>query len=231
MTRILKFTRAETGGATRFDRDALEVFPDAPAVPVTFTHPQETGPEEPPPMDPDEIRAGIMAAARADAEAKVKEAYQEGLARGTEAGRKQFDVSIARSADALTAAAGAIEAAQARFLDSLEPQVVALVKLMVARVIDVELQINPEILQRTVRRALEKMAGQYAVTLYLHPDDLDAVKEHEIALLDSMPGVESLQIAASDEVEAGGCIARSEHMEVDARLESLLVQVLDTLTE
>jgi flagellar assembly protein FliH len=231
MGRVLKFTRSETGGATPFDRDFLEEFPDAPSVPMTFAAAPEPEADEPPPLDPDEIREGIMAAARADAEAKVKEAYQEGLARGTEAGRKQFEVSIARSADAVAAAAEAIQTAQARFLDGLEPQVIALVKRLVARVIDVELKTNPEVLQHTVRRALAQMAGQYAVTLHLNAADLEAIRVHEIALLDSLPGVESLTLAASEEVEPGGCIARSAHMEVDARLESMLAQILDTLTE
>lgn len=231
MGRVLKFFRSETGGATRFDRGSLEEFPEDPTVGLPPAPDAEALAEESPAIDPDALREAIMSAARVDAEAKVKEAYQEGLARGIEAGRQQFEASIAQSAGAVTAAAEAIGATQTQFLDSLEPQILGLVELMVKRVIGVELRTNPDLLQNTVRRALEKLAGQYAVSLHLHPDDLEAIRQHEITLLDSVPGVESLQLLASDEVEPGGCIARSEFMEVDARLESLLAQVLDALTE
>jgi len=231
MGRVLKFTRAETDGVTRFGRDSLEEFPDEPIAPVAFANETVEPAEAPPFLDPDAIREDIMAAARADAAAKVKEAYQEGLERGMDAGWKKFESSIARSAEALTAAADAIQGAQAQFLDHLEPQVLQLVKLLVSRVIETECKTNPALIQHTVRRALEQLTGQYAVVLLLHPDDMKAIEEHKIALLDSVPGVESIQIVASDEVAPGGCIARSDAMEVDARLESLLAQALDALTE
>ena len=229
MARILKFIRAETGDVTRFDRDCFEEFPDIPEETYPGEPVAET--EEEAPLDPDAIREAIMAAARADAECKVKEAYQEGLDRGMETGRQRFDASLARCADALNAAAKAIETSHAEFLGQLEPQVIALLKLAVTRVIGAEMRGNPDLLQHTVRRALEKLSGQYAVTLLLHPDDLEAIRKHEITLLDSVPGIQTLEIVASDAVEPGGCIARSDFMEVDARLETLLGQVLDALTE
>lgn len=230
MGRVLKFIHAETGDVTPFGREAYEEFPDEPVMSLPPA-PETVEPEEEIPLDPDAIREEIMAAARIDAEYKVKEAYQEGLQRGMDAGREQFDASIAKCADTLNAAAEEIRQAHEHFLNSLEPQVVALVRLMVTRVIDLELHTNPDLLQRMVRRTLDRMAGQFAVTLLVNPRDLEAVRAHEIALLDGMPGVESLQVLASEEVGPGGCIARSEFTEVDARLESLLHQVLDALTE
>lgn len=231
MSRILKFTRSETEGAVRYGRDLLEEFPDEPEEPAQ-------APAEMPeigiadlPFDPEELREEVMAAARADAEEKVKQAYREGHARGMDAGREQFDASVAESAGALKAAAEALQQSQERFLDGLEPQVISLVKLLVTRVIDVEIRTNPEVLRHTVRRALRQLAGQYAVTLYLHPDDVAAIEEHQVSLLKNVPGVETLHVTAGEGIEPGGCIARSDSMEVDARLQSLLEQVLDDLTE
>jgi flagellar biosynthesis/type III secretory pathway protein FliH len=229
--RVLKFVHAQTTDVTPFGRDALEEFPDAPAY-VLPAFQEEAPPEEVEmPLDPDVIREEIMAAARIDAEHKVKEAYQEGLARGTEAGRERFDATIAKSAEALQAAAEAIRESHEHFLNGLEPQVIGLVKALVTKVIDLEMSTHPDLLNHMVRRALDRMAGQFAVTLLVNPQDLEAIRAHEIALLDGIPGVESLQVVASEDVGPGGCIARSADLEIDARLESLLEQVLNALTE
>ncbi len=234
MARILKFVHAETVEVARFDRESLEEFPDEALLAPDFLPMEEEDgdiAEEEPPVDPEVLREEVMAAAREEAAQKVQEAYQEGLARGTQAGRERFDASLAHCTEALEAAATAIQTSHDAFVDSLEPQVLALVKLMVTRVIDAESKSNPDLLQLTARRALARLAGQFSVTLLVHPDDVEALKLHEVSLLDSVSGVDTLHIQANDTVAPGGCIAQSSEMEVDARLETLLNQVLDALTE
>lgn len=234
MSRILKFVHSETAEVARFDRGCLEEFPEKETLAPDFLPLEEDDPEteeELPPIDPELIREEIMAGAREEAARKVQEAYQEGLTRGTQAGQERFDASLARCTEALEGAGAAIQSSHDTFLDSLEPQVVALVKLMAERVVQAELKSSPEALQHMARRALSRLAGQFSVTLLVHPDDLDALKAHQVSLLDSVAGVDTLHIQSSDTVEPGGCIAQSEEMEVDARLETLLAQVLDALTE
>lgn len=232
MARIYKFVRSETGEATPFGRDFLEEFPDRAVLapefaPVSGVYEDE---EDEAPVNLNDLREEVLAAARAEAEQKVQEAYQEGLARGMAAGQEKFEATLAHCAGALEVAAEALRETHEAFLNSLEPQVIALVKMAVSRVIEAESSLNPELLRNTVRRALEKLAGQIEVTLHLHPDDLEAIRQHEVTLLDHVPGVETLHLRASTGVEPGGCIAQSDSMEVDARLETLLAQALDALT-
>lgn len=234
MARILKFVHAETAEVTRFDRDSLETFPDEALLAPDFLpldEAEQDGEDEQVELDPALIREEIMAEAREEAARKVQEAYQEGLSRGMEAGRERFDASLAHCTEALEAAAQAIQSAHEQFLDTLEPQVVALVKMMVKRVIEEEIRTHPDAILAMARRALARLAGQFSVNLLVHPDDVEALKAHQITLLDSVSGVDNLQILPSDTVSPGGCIAQSAEMEVDARLETLLTQVLDALTE
>ena len=58
----------------------------------------------------------------------------------------------------------------------------------------------------------------------------EAVKAHEVGLLDSFPGIARLDVLADETVEPGGCIARTDTTDVDARVDTLLAQVLDSLT-
>jgi flagellar assembly protein FliH len=232
MTKVLKFVHAETEGATPFGRDLLESFPDEEREVPTFEAPEE--PEEKAmeeaSLDPDAIREEIMAAARVDAEEKVQEAYQEGLARGTEAGREAFDATLAKCSKTLNAAGAALEESHRAFLDDLEPQVLSLVKALVTKVIEVELKTNPDVLKKSVERALALLVDGHQVSLLLNPADVEAVKAHEVGLLDSFPGIARLDVLADETVEPGGCIARTDTTDVDARVDTLLAQVLDSLT-
>ena len=234
MARILKFVHSETGSVAPFGRDALDEFPEKePLLPdfLPLVDHEPVVEEEVPEIDPEVIREEIMAEARQEAARKVQEAFQEGLARGTQAAEDRFETSLAKCTETLDAAAAAIQSAHEQFLDTLEPQVVALVKLMAQQVIESELKSDPESLPRMARRALSGLAGQFSVTLLVHPDDLAALQTHQVTLLDSVSGVDILNIIASDTVEPGGCIARSDEMEIDARVETLVGRVLDALTE
>ncbi|HPX39768.1 MAG TPA: hypothetical protein PLF51_04985, partial [Candidatus Hydrogenedentes bacterium] len=61
----------------------------------------------------------ILEDARQEAELKVREAYAEGLRRGTEAGQAKFAEAVGKAAEALEHAAVAMREAQAEFLLSL----------------------------------------------------------------------------------------------------------------
>jgi len=233
MDKVLKFIRAETEGAAPFGRDLLEAFADELPPPPTFTLLSESaeGHEEQPPVDPEVIRQEILAEARAEAERLVQQAYKEGLARGTEAGREAFDATLAQCAQALSAAGDALQESHVAFLENLEPQVLSLVKEIVTRVIDVELRINPDVLRRSAERALALLADEHKVTLSLNPGDLEAIQAHKVELLDAFPRIESLTLQADPSVAPGGCVASTPATDVDAQIETRLAQVLDSLTE
>ena len=190
MAKILKFIHAQTESVSPYDRDLLESFPDKDQAPPAFEELVEIDEEieEPEvPQDPEALREELMATLRADAEEKVKEAYREGLARGTAAGQEAFDLTLAQCAEALEQAGKAIEEKHTEFLDNLSPQVLTLVKAIATKVIEVELKTNPEVLEQTVRRALALLTDGHQVTLSLNPADLDAIRDHEVELLDSFP--------------------------------------------
>lgn len=232
MSKVLKFIHAETEGASLFGRDLLEAFPEeADMVHVVEATPEGELEGEPAPVDTEQLRQEVLAAARDEAAQKVQEAYQEGLSRGTEAGKEAFEATLAECAAALTSAGDQLEAAHRAFLENLEPQVIALVKDIAAKVIAVELQTNDAILARTVSRALSELVGEHAITLLLNPQDLEAMRDQEVKLLDSFPRITTLNLEADESIAPGSCIARTDTMDVDGRLDTLLAHVLDSLTE
>lgn len=175
--------------------------------------------------------AMILEQARADAEEKVREAYAEGMRRGIAAGEEKFNESVGETARMLSQAAETLQQARQEFLDELEPQMVRLATSIASKIINRETQISSEIVQRTTRSVLERVLDEERVVLRVNSKDLDTLREHRIQMLDEFEGIKQLELQADDSIVPGGCIAVTEHLRIDGRLESQLEQILNQLME
>lgn len=229
MGKIYSAQDAQQRRLDRFDRDRLELFSDTPAVEFTLPPPLQPQEVSGQTVDHGELRETLMAELRAEAQEQVEAAFREGHRRGHEAGRQEFLTSTAQAAAALEAAAAAMTQAREAFLSALEPQVLELVTLLCRKVLARELTTDIELVQRTVRRALEQIADQQKLLLRLNPEDLEAIRAHRVTLLEEFPAIEELELQPDPAVTAGGCIAESRTLQVDARLEVLLENVLEAL--
>jgi len=173
----------------------------------------------------------ILDDARKEAEAKVREAYTEGLRRGTEAGRAQFEERVGKAAEALEAAAAAMQAAREEFLESLESQVVLLAMSIAKRILRREPSVDTERVRKTVREALVHLEKSERISLRLNPADLAALEEQNVRLLDEFEAAENLELIPDETVAPGGCVAESEYMEVDAQIETQLQKIIDDILE
>ncbi len=180
-----------------------------------------------PPVDP----AAVLAEARAEAVRVVQEAYAEGYRRGVEAGQAEFAESVGQAAQALISAGQALVQARETFLGALEPQVASLAHAIAARILRREAQVNPELLQITVRAALGNLIEREQVTLHVNPQDLDVLKAQQVTLLEEFDGIEHLAIVPDPSVESGGCMADTASLHVDATLNAQLDRILNALME
>lgn len=171
----------------------------------------------------------ILMRARREAEQKVREAYAEGLRKGFDAGKEQFEASVAQAGSALNAAATAIREARQQFIEALTPQVVELAVAVAGRILQREAATDPELIVRTAERALVHLANHEHVTVRVNPADLEAIKARRVQLLEQVEGVSRLSVIADESVSSGGCLASSVLMEADARIESQLSALLDVL--
>ena len=227
--------RIYKGGNARklniFGRDQMEEFAPKPLHIDLLPPPLETSPPEVSSVDLEEFRQNLLAELRAEAQDKVEQAFKEGHRRGYEAGRKEFLDSTAQAAGLLEDAARQMAATREDFLQHLEPQVLEVVHLICARVLLREGRTGDELVVSIVRRALEKIADRQRIRLRISPRDHEALRKHRVTLLESFNGIEELEIIPDDSISPGGCIADSLLMHVDARLETLLQNVLDGLRE
>lgn len=210
MSKIIKSFESRQEEIAVYERNALEVIHSGHAGNGEFVDP-----------------ATILAEAREEAEKKVKEAYAEGMRRGLEAGEKKFRESVGGSEQMLHDAAGALKKARDEFIAALEPQLAELALRIAERILRRETQLSPDVAKESARAALEHVMGQENVVLHVNPDDLKVIREHRIAILEEFDGISHFDIVPDETVGPGGCIAKTDHLQVDARLEAQLEKVFD----
>ena len=216
MARIYRSHEADAIGAS-LGRDYLQEFPDTP--PEGSAEDVEVEEE---PFDAEALREAVLAEAREEAERKVLEAYQEGLKRGMEAGKRDFEARVATASQALEAAAVAIQDAREDFLSRLEGEVVLLTRGIIQRVVMRESSTDPELVSRLARRALEALVDEEDIRLRVNPVDRAALQEQRVALLEEFRGLKRLQIDTDEGVEPGGCIADTKNFQADFQPSALL---------
>ena len=214
-TRIIKGHVAQAGNIHTYEREVLEhVLPETAAA----VEEEET-------VDTSEV----LAQAQAEAERIMQEAYEEGMRQGLEAGRAQFEQSVAHAATAVEQAAQEVQRAYRAFLESLEPQVVTLAHSIATRILQREAQMDRELVVRTVRSALELMSDRARVTVRMNPTDHQALREHRPELLEAFEGITQIDLIPDSQIGLGGCVAESDTLVVDATLHAQLTRILNEL--
>lgn len=173
--------------------------------------------------------AAILAQARAEAEQQGREAYEEGLRQGRADGEQKFRATVGETAGILRVAAGKIEAAHRQFLDEIEPQLVKLAASIASKIIDREARISEDVIKRTVRAALEKTLGEETVTVRVNPKDLEVLKTYRVELLLEFESLKRIDLVPDETIDVGGCIAQTDSLRVDGRLNSQLEKILNEL--
>lgn len=124
-------------------------------------------------------------------------------------------------------------------VDSLRralPQVVleaqtALINLALesAQKIVAGLPVNPEMIEAIVREALRQVEDTAEIAIQLHPEDLALLRKHNSPILNGVPEAGPLRFTSSADVTRGGCLVQTRFGLIDARRETKMEQLRQTL--
>ena len=170
----------------------------------------------------------VMAAlARAEAEADVlrEAARQEGL----RAGREEALAALAPALEALEQAAAAVQADQLARAERLEAHAVDLSLFVAEKVLGGALAVQPERVVEAVRGALRGIVERERVTVLVHPDDLELVRDAVDGLRSGLGGIEHCEVQAERRVARGGAVVRTPDGDVDARVETKLQRAREVI--
>jgi flagellar assembly protein FliH len=89
--------------------------------------------------------------------------------------------------------------------------------------------IDAAVVEATVREALRQAEDTAEIVIQLHPEDLALLRQHQSPLLDGLPEAGPLRFVHSTEVSRGGCIIQTRFGLIDARRETKIEQLRQSL--
>jgi flagellar assembly protein FliH len=193
------FPPATPDTATEFDFAPLE---PAPVAVAALAHEGDAA-------------ADVLASAYAEADAIRALAHAEGLA----AGRDAALAELAPAAAALDEAARALRDDAATNAERLEVQAVDLALFLAEKVVGAAVAADPALVVEAVRGALRGLVERERVTVLVHPEDLELVREAMGGLVATLGGIEHYEVQAERRVARGGAVVRTPDGDVDARLD------------
>jgi flagellar assembly protein FliH len=173
----------------------------------------------------------LVAAAEAEA-GRIREAARAaGHEQGFAAGREEARAELAPAAAALAEALRALTELQGDAADRVEREAVELAVHMAEKVVAGAVAVSPERLLDVVRGALRTVVERERVTVLVHPDDLDLMRDGIAEVTGSLGGIEHLEVQEERRVGRGGAILRTTSGEVDGRLDTKLARVREVAHE
>lgn len=210
----------------------------APAAPAAFTF------EPLARIDGDGVPAGVghaparrrspaetLADAQAEAELLREEARREGYAAGRAEGLDHAREELEPAARALAEALAAVAAQGDELAAALEREAVELALLVAEKVVAGAVHERPERVMDVVTGALRGLVERRRLTLLVHPDDADLVRERIGDVTRELGGVEHCEVQAERRVPRGGALLRTPDGELDVRLDAKLRRAAEVLRE
>jgi flagellar biosynthesis/type III secretory pathway protein FliH len=166
--------------------------------------------------------ADAVLSALAEAEAEAAQLRDAARQEGHEEGQRQALDAAGPALEALAAAVTAVRDERLALAERLEMQAVDLALLLAEKVVGGAVAVDPELVVEAVRGALRGLVERERVTVLVHPDDLDLVRDAMGAMRASLGGIEHCEVQAERRVARGGAIVRTPEGDIDARVQTKL---------
>jgi len=178
-------------------------------------------------LQADKIREDARRAAQREEERILQEALdrarQETAEREDPAREEALD-DLRHAAQALIAAANAVQQQLAAKLEELEHSLASSAVDVAENVVGAAVSSDPSIVQRSVKDVLSRLsAGE--VTLRLNPADLDIIRESLLELQAERSVGDIISFEADPKVERGGCIGAGDSGQVQSLPSAKLAQL------
>jgi flagellar assembly protein FliH len=99
-----------------------------------------------------------------------------------------------------------------------------------AKKIVADMPVDLAMVENTVREALRQAEDTAEIVIQLHPDDLALLRQHQAKILDGLPETGPLRFSHSSEIGRGGCIIQTRFGLIDARRETKIEQLRQSLS-
>ncbi len=153
--------------------------------------------------------------------------YDEGFRAGQAEAEERFGGACA----ALASACEELANLKANLLQRSGDDMLRLVLSIARKVVATELALQPEVIKRTVERAIQAAVRAEEYHIKVNPQDLQVVQEHKPLFIASLSGLSNIEFVPDSSISPGGCIVESPLGRVDATIEAQLEEISACLDE
>lgn len=153
-----------------------------------------------------------------------QQAYDAGFEEGKAAGDQQAASYVAEALDMLNRIALAFPSA----VKQNEEKLITLALEIASKVIQEEISLQPEIVQRTVETALRRVSDLEQVTIKVNPLDLDLILPKQDTFKAIIPDVQNFSIEGSHTIQRGGCLIETNSGSINATINAQ-ISIIDEL--
>lgn len=152
---------------------------------------------------------------RAEVEQVHEQRYEEGYRDGVQSKEDEVRETVAR----LEALHESMVQLRRQVMIESEALVVDLSASMAHKVTGVQAELEPTIVARVIRSALEHLSARSDLVIKVHEDDLQVARKFSAKWVEKVSAGAVFKVEVSDHVERGGCMIEGMEESVDARLE------------
>jgi len=166
-------------------------------------------------------------------ESRVRAAEQAAYERGRHDAEKNLGEQLLQQRnELLELQQGALESLRNAVPDVIQQTEGALFQIALesAKKIVAGIPIEPGLVEAVVREAVAQTKETAEITIQLHPDDLALLHKHPSPILQGLPEAGPLKFIGSSEITRGGCLVQTRFGLLDARRETKLEQIRESIS-
>jgi len=152
------------------------------------------------------------------AEKQTEEAYQKGLQEGIAKVEKEF----AATTQALLNTCQQLDTIRETIINNSSEELQSLTLAIAERILRISVREQDNTLLLTIEEALQRAVKSDEFTVYIHPDDYDAVARNSEEIIAGLTGLNKIVIKKDSSLERGGAKIESDNCTVDATIVSQL---------
>lgn len=133
-----------------------------------------------------------------------------------QAEKKGFEEGLSKWSDQLKHLESEISNVRSEMQKSILPLTMAAIRKIIGK----EIEVHPEIIVDIVATALKRVAQHRKIAIFVRKADLDAMENQRPRLKALFENLQSLTIAARDDIEEGSCVIETEKGIINVSLES-----------
>jgi len=180
-------------------------------------------------FDDREKADGIIDEAKKKASLIESEAYKKGFAQGEKDGLEMGTKKVEKILDRIHGTLQDIVGYGQEFAKRYEKEILHLICAIAEKVVRGAVNVDNQIVRETILEAFSLAADRSEVTVKINPEEVEYVKEIRPEFFDRISELKSITIESDPSITRGGCFMETAFGKVDARLETQLEKIANTV--